>query len=376
MKEGKNPKILLVADYSNFHATLAKGLRRLGCDVTLVSDGSAFMECSRDIDISRRFSSKAGGMLHAANLVGTVLRKMRNFDIVSFRDPAFLDLKPRRIEWFFNLITRLNKACYLSYMSTDVPFLDMLEAPDSPLRYSEWFIDGKPNRMRLQEGWKWESWHAPAMKRLNNTVYGKIKGAVTALYEYHLAAERVFPKEKIAYGGIPIDLDVISPQVIDNPEKIRILITRDVRRKLEKGNDLLEDAARRVAERHPGKVELVVLENVPRRTYMETMRSCHVILDQMYSYTPATMALEGMASGLTVVSGAEPEFYKFIGETENFPIINSPVEMDPLVECIDRLVTHPQEFAERSVKSRNFVEKHNEMTVVASRFLNFWNAND
>lgn len=379
MKEGdksdKKPRILLVADYSNFHATLARGLRRLGSDVTLVSDGAEFMKCERDIDISRRHNGKIGGLLHAGNLLATALTKMSGYDIVSFRDPAFLNLKPQRIRHFFRLLARRNGACFLTYLAKDVNYHDMLAGPDSPLRYNEWFVDGRPNRLLEQKPDLWKSWNAPAMRRLNETFYAGVRGTVTALYEYHLAALRAFPKEKVAYGGIPIDTDSIEHRVIDRPKKVRLFLARDRRRQLEKGSDLLETAARNVVARHPGEAEFVMLENVPRKEYLEVMRSCHVVLDQMYSYTPATMALESMASGLTVVSGAEEDYYRFIGETENFPIINSPIELEPLEKEIESLIMRPQDFAERSRRGREFVEKHNGMETVARRFLNFWEKN-
>ena len=375
MNEGKKPKILLISDYSNFHATLAKGLRKYGCDVTLVSDGGSFMKCDRDIDISRRFKGKAGGLLHAANLRFSVWPRLKGYDIVSFRDPQFLELRPERIEWFFRHIVNSNTSCFLSYLSTDVRYLDMLEAPDSPLRYSEWFVDGEPNRLLRQEGWRWDAWHSSRMKKLNDLFYSMIKGAVTALYEYHCSARRNFPENKIAYGGIPIDLDSIQPQIFDRPKKIRLFIARDNRRKLEKGNDFLETAARNVVSKYPDKAELVVMENVTRARYMEMMRSCHVLLDQIYSYTPATMALEAMASGLTAITGAEQAFYDFIGEKNNFPIINAPHELEPLEKCIESVVLHSDRLREASIRGREFVTKHNSMELVAGRFLNFWQKN-
>lgn len=47
-------KILLLGECSNLHWTLAQGLRRLGHDVTVASDGSRWMDNKRDIDLSRR----------------------------------------------------------------------------------------------------------------------------------------------------------------------------------------------------------------------------------------------------------------------------------------------------------------------------------
>lgn len=371
MADDRNLKILLFADYSNFHATLAKGLRKRGCDVTVASDGSAFMECERDIDISRN-EGKLGGLWLAARLHGSLGRKLSGFDIVSLRDPNCLNLRPERGLRILKNIMGRNSKCFLSYISTDIPFLDMLEAKDSPLKYSEWFINGKPNHLLLEDETQWEGWHTKGMRALNEYVYAHINGIVSGLYEYHKSAERVFPKEKIAYGGIPIDIEKIEFKPIDNPGKIRLFLGRDNRRKLQKGSDLLEIAASNVVAKYPDKAELIVFENRPRREYEDAMRSCHVLLDQIYSYTPATMALEGLAAGLTVVSGGEKEYYDFIGEKDNHPIINAPVELEALEKTIEKIVVSPQKMKERGIRGREFVEKHNSLDVVTERYLNFW----
>lgn len=46
-------KILLLGEYSNVHATLADGLRRLGHEVTVASNGDFWKDYPRDIDFSR-----------------------------------------------------------------------------------------------------------------------------------------------------------------------------------------------------------------------------------------------------------------------------------------------------------------------------------
>ena len=45
--------ILLIGEYSNVHATLAKGLRHLGHTVTVVSNGDFWKNYQRDIDERR-----------------------------------------------------------------------------------------------------------------------------------------------------------------------------------------------------------------------------------------------------------------------------------------------------------------------------------
>ena len=47
-------RILLLGEYSNVHATLAKGLKALGHDVTVLSNGDFWKDYPRDINLSRR----------------------------------------------------------------------------------------------------------------------------------------------------------------------------------------------------------------------------------------------------------------------------------------------------------------------------------
>lgn len=140
----------------------------------------------------------------------------------------------------------------------------------------------------------------------------------------------------------------------------------------QKGSDMLEDAAREAIARHPGRAELTIVENRPFNEFIALLRDSHVVMDQIYSYTPATTALMAMAYGLNVISGAEPEYYGYIGETDLHPIINAPIEMPGLIETIEDTILHPELIAERGRQSRKFVEKHNDCVTVAQHFIDFW----
>lgn len=365
-------KILLLGDYSNCQHSLAIGLRRLGCDVTLISDGTRWMNCERDIDISRK-DGKLGGLELYLKLKYGIHNRLKGYDIVSIHDPNFVRLRPARLKPLYDRLRCENGAVFLNAMSNDLPFLDMLASPDCPLRYSEWFIGQQPNRLFIQKQETWRSWHTTDLIEYHSYVYDRLDGAVGALYEYYKALERALPSDKIAYGGIPIDLNSFEPVTLPQDiGRVRLFLGRDRTRKLLKGSDYLEIAAKRVIERHPDKAELIIVENRPYAEFKELLRSAHVVLDQIYSYTPATTALMAMAYGLNVVSGAEPEYYDFIGEYENRPIINAPIDLDALTDTIERIVLHPEEIAERGRRSREFVEKHNSCETVAKRYLDFW----
>ena len=61
-------KILFLGDASNLHSTLATALRAMGHHVVLMSDGSRWMDTSRDIDLTR--GSGLGGALRYAERIG------------------------------------------------------------------------------------------------------------------------------------------------------------------------------------------------------------------------------------------------------------------------------------------------------------------
>lgn len=370
---GGLPKILLLGDYSNCHRTLATGLRRLGCDVTQASAGSAWMNVDRQIDIRRRPGKFGGLELYMRLLFGDLRRHMKGFDIVAIHDINFVELRPERLRTLFRRLKADNGGVFLTSMSTDIGYLDMVEAPDCPLRYSEWFVNGEPSRHHLANKAQWESWHTEPLVSYQREVLEQLDGAVSVLYEYQLGMEQALGRDRAAYGGLPIDVSLF-PQV-ELPEridKVRLFLGRDRNRKLMKGSDLLEAAARKVVEEMPDKAELIIVENRPYAEFIELLRGAHIVLDQIYSYTPATTALMAMAYGLNTVSGAEPEFYDFIGEHDNRPIINAPIELDALTQTLREAVMHPEEIAERGRRSREFVLKHNAVEIVARRFLDFW----
>jgi hypothetical protein len=365
-------RILLIGDYSNLHSQLGKSLAAMGHDVTVMSEGSGFQNTNRDIDISRR-PTKFGGLQLTLRCLFPLHKYMRGYDIVAIQHQHFLRLKPRRLRYFFDRLCGENGAVFLSYAGTDVPYLLEALNQQSPLRYNEFRIGDAKSPFFTNSSKKVAEWLTPQMRAYNEHVLQNIRGAVTALYEYHVAARTVLPDDKIAYGGIPIDVDALAPVTIpEHLDCVNIFLGRQRGRLLEKGTDLLEIASRRVEQKMPGRCKLTIVENLPYAEYVNTMLSSHVLLDQIYSYTPATNALIAMSRGLNVVSGGEPDFYDFIGEHSNRPIINASTNLDDLTDVLADVVAHPELIAERGRQSRQFVLKHNAANIVAQRYLNFW----
>ncbi len=365
-------KILLVGDASNCHNTLATALRRLGHNVVVASDGSRWMHTRRDIDLSRR-DGLIGGAWLWTRLNAVKRSQFSGYDIVAISNPNFLSLRPGRILDFFTFLKDHNRSVFLTALGTDIPFVEMCHAADSPLRYSEWKIGDLPAPMAIADPGACSRWCAPAMRRLQESVYTNIDGAVAVLYEYYLSLRRVLPPEKVAYAGIPIDTSAITPVTLpDAPRPIRLFIGIQRGRELVKGTDRLLAAARRIVEKYPQKTSLDIVENLPYDEYISRMRSAHILLDQLYSYTPATNALLAMAMGLVTFSGNEPEFYDFIGERDLRPILGCPPDDPMIFDTLERIIHTPSLIKSLGHAGRQFVLRHNDSLVVARRFLDFW----
>ena len=80
-----------------------------------------------------------------------------------------------------------------------------------------------------------------------------------------------------------------------------------------------------------------------------------------------------MVRGVVAVSGAEPEYYDFIGEHDCQPIINvSPLVEGDIDNKLAWIVEHRDLLPALSRQSREFVIKHNDNRLVARRHLDFW----
>ena len=356
------------------HNCLASQLRKMGHDTVVASNGSHWMNTRRDIDLTRR-PGRWGAVRYVAHVLNA-LPKMRGFDVVQISNPIFLELKPAKVRLVFDYLRRHNRKVVLSALGTDVVYYNACHDGHT-YRYSDYMLGsvpspyvGSPEYVAQEQ----DNWKLPAMRAHSEHVTAAIDGAIACLWEYYVAYHPLLGS-KVAYGGIPIDVNTLPFRPLPaEPEKVRFFIGVQRDRSLVKGTDRLLAALRRVHDRYPDRCELEVVENVPYDEYVRRMRSSHVMVDQLYSYTPATNALLAMAQGLVAVSGAEPEYYDLIGEHDNRPIVN----VDPTVEGdIDAqlvgIIERKAELPLWSRCSREFVEKHNGARLVAQRYLDFWN---
>lgn len=367
-------KILLLGDASNYHYALAYGLKALGHDVTIASNGSRWMNTRRDIDLARADNPVSGAILFMR--MSTILAsRFKGYDVVQFVSPGFVDLRPLWLEKLLRRIRRDNGALYLSALGTDVATVRNLSGANPVLEYSEWQINGRPTAWARSKDSQSHGWRKQRLADYNEAFYGTIDGAVSALYEYHRIIQAEYPALPLAYGGIPIvrpSLPAPKTPPADSG-KIRLLYAVHRHREAEKGADRLWKLLVRLKDEMPDDVELLTPPNMPYDSFIAELSGADIVCDQLYSYTPATTALLAMAMGAVPISGGEDDFYAFIGEDALRPIFNpDPRDLADTYSRLRALVSDRKTLRAMSLQAPGFIAKHNDCEVVARRFVDFW----
>ena len=358
-------KILLIGEYSNVHNTLAKGLRQLGHEVCVISNGDFWKDYPRDIDVCRK-EGRLGGMRLLLKL-WTLLPRMRGYDVVQLVNPMFFELKAERLFFFYSYLRRHNKRIFLGAYGMDWYWVETC-TNKKPLRYSD-FNFGSELRTDAEAVREQRDWLGTTKERLNKMIAQDCDGIITGLYEYHVCYNPIFP-EKTCYIPFPI---LSSTCTIHNQLPLKLFIGISKQRSAYKGTDIMLKAAQAIQQKYPQQVELKVAEGVPFDQYQQMMDDSDVLLDQLYSYTPAMNALLAMSKGMIVVGGGEPENYEILGETELRPIINVEPNYDSVFHELEQLVLHPERIPELKQQSIEYIKKHHDYVKVAMQYVDFWN---
>jgi len=378
-------RILLLGEYSNVHHTLCQALRRAGHDVLLISDGDGWKDYPRDIDLRRKQEGPIGSLRYLAKLA-TLLHKMRGYDVVEIVNPIFLDVKPRWNRWVFDYLRRHNRQVWVGCFGDDYYVIKRMQ-DDQFLAYTDFYAAGRSidhplNRKRIQ------TWLHTSKAALTQYVMAHADRLMACLYEYYRVYDTPEFHDRLRYFPLPIELStansqqstadvtkgsdpfVTSRSVPAVTSRTVILFAAQKKRGQMKGTDQLEPLFDRLAREYPDRVELRKIESVPFSEYQRLVAEADVVVDQLYSFTPAMGALEAMSQGKVVVSGYEPAYRAFIEGPEESGIINlRPFEDEENYGILVETLTDPQKIAQLKQSSQAFVRKYHDADEIAKQLI-------
>ncbi len=361
-------RILLLGEYSNVHATLARGLCELGHEAVVASNGDFWKDYPRDIDFAR-----PSGRLGGVSLALTIFRNLHNlsgFDVVQLINPIFVELKASRNCHLYQWLRRHNRHIVLGAFGMDYYWVSQCRKL-KPLRYSDFNIGSelRTDAVAMREV---SDWVGTTKQRLNETIAADCDGIVTGLYEYDVCYRPLFP-QKTRFIPFPIVVDHdFHPDYHKPGSPVRLFIGISKERTHYKGTDIMLKAAEAVRQKYPNRVELRVVNGVPFAEYRRLMIGSDAILDQLYSYTPSMNPLEAMAHGIVCIGGGEPESYNILHEDELRPIINVEPNYESVFRALENLVLNDDKLPQLQRESIEYVNRHHDYLKVARQYESFY----
>lgn len=361
-------KILLLGDYSNLHATLAKELRKNGHEVTLISDRGGYMATDADIFLQR--SPGVKGSINYLFKLFSLLPSLKGYDVVQLINSNFLSLRPGKIKYFFDKIRRENGSVFLTLAGDDYYFVKAC-SEGKMFRFSEFmtgkeqteFIKTTPQRMY--------GWISDANRHWAEYLYERINGAMSVLPEYDMAA-RPLLGERLKFTNLPLDISDYEFSQLQPSDKLKIFIGMRGGMEIQKGTKYLLSISKELEREMPEKIELECVRNLPLAVYLDKMKESHIVLDQLYSYSPGYNGLQAMALGKVAGTGAQQEYYDYLGNPEKKPVFTlSPIE-DDIKNRLAALAQDPSPMIEMSREGRKLVETFNDTRIVTPKFMEHW----
>lgn len=364
-------RILLLGEYSNVHWTLAEGLRSLGHEVCVISNGDFWKNYTRDISLVRK-QGKLNGIKYLLKTY-SLLPRLRGYDIVQIINPMFLELKAERIRPIYHYLRRHNRKFFMGAHGMDAFWVDACTREPHIFRYSDFNIGEQKitNAYTLEQQ---KDWSNTPKSKLNHEIADDCNGIIASMYEYHTAYKEKY-SHKLTYIPFPINTSIEQEKKYYNKaRKIRFFIGIQKERSIYKGTDIMLRALKRIEKEFPEDCEILKAENTPFHQYTRYINDCDIQLDQLYGYSPGMNALLAMSKGKIVVGGAEEECYEILGEKELRPMINVTPSEEDVYQKLKWLIENKEHIVQLQKESILFIKKHNDYIKVAKEYLNFWNS--
>lgn len=375
-------KILLIGEYNRTHQSLKEGLMVLGHTAIVVALSDGFKKTTSDIEITNLFKQGIKKKLRTfvfkifnidlySQDVLKQIKKIKplisEFDVVQFVNESSFICTPKVEIEIFNLITKWNEKAFLLSCGTDYPSVKY--AFDKKFRYSILtpYFNHKVKKSDFSLGLKYLE---PEFIKLHQYIYKRIAGVISCDLDYAIPL-KINQKH---LGLIPHAINTDKINYIPLSIKTPIVIFHGINRTnyYKKGNDIFEEALAIIKDKYSTKIKIITVENVPYSKYIKAFDDAHILLDQVFAYDQGYNALEAMAKGKVVFTGAEQEWLDHYGLDEDSVAVNALPDKNAIAQKLEWLILNPEELIKISKNARDFVKREHGHIICAERFLNTW----
>lgn len=378
-------KILLVGEYSRLHNSLKEGLVALGHQVVLVGSGDNFKNYAVDYSIRTswttrywlprklknaifRFTGLDLEMTERAFRFYCLLPKLKGFDHIQLINSDALETHPFCSRWLYQKLFSQNPDSHPSLLicGDETPVNDYLL--QDKLKYSVLtpYLKDPSLHPEFEYSIKYTT---PKYRKLFNWVFQNCKTLIVSDLDYKIPMEAM--GYTVAFIPNPINSDAIPLCTGFPSDKIIIFLGINRLSYTKKGISYFEDALAIIREKYASQVEIIITENVPYDMYIDSYNKAHILLDQIYGFDQGYNALEAMAKGKVVFTGAETEFTEHYNLKERVAV-NAVPDVEALVSELSFLIENPDEIKAIGIRARHFIETEHHYTKIASQYITTW----
>ena len=376
-------KILLLGEYSNLHNSLKQALLNMGHEVLLVGNGDGFKKYETDILIKSHLADYLLFKLIAKLFVRIfkinmfeieiyirakkIVNRLRGFDVVqlinenSFKTSPLFEIK------LLKQIFQNNNKVFL--LSCGVDSVSVKHAMSKKLKYSILtpLFENASLEKKYEPILKYEKENYLALAKF---VQEYVNGIISSDLDYHIP----YLSKKKYLGMIPnpINTQKIKYYGINKSKKILILHAVNSSNKIKKGNKFFEEALKIIDKKFKDKISIITTYDLPYKEHLENLKNCDILLDMVYAYDQGYNALEAMAMGKIVFTGAEEEWLKLYNIKEDTVVINAVPNSMRIVEKLVWLIENPKMLKSISVNAREFIEKNHDFEKIATKYIKTW----
>ena len=374
-------KILLVGEYSRLHNSLKEGLEGLGHQVSIIATGDYFKDYPADIKFKRKYDTGVGkkikvGLfkLFGVDITSLSLKKqffsiksqLQGYDIIQLINESPFNACPKTEKQFISFLKKNNKKLFLLSCGTD--HLSVKFSLSDSLPYS--ILDGYKKETFPKSHYDFAlKYMTEPFKKLHDFVYEQIEGVIASDLDYHLPLKG-HPK----YLGLipnPINIDKLKFNKLQISNSINIFLGINRNNYHTKGINFFEEALDSIQKKYGDKIQVDIVENLPYSEYIERYNNAHIILDQVLGYDQGYNALEAMAKGKVVFTGAEKEFVDYYDLKETVAVNVLPDSHQIYIE-LEKLILNPDRIIEIGGNARSFIEKEHHYKNIANKYLNVY----
>ncbi|UZO80829.1 glycosyltransferase family 1 protein [Aquimarina sp. ERC-38] len=376
-------KILLLGEFSRLHNSLKEGLIKLGYEVILAGSGDSFKQYPVDINLDATFIKKS----RLLTFVRHAFFKITRFDLASietylrFRKikhvVTHFDVVQLINEFTFNTTPIVEKRLlrhlfdkhnniYILACGDDYTFISYLLADSFPHSTLTPYLKDKTLKKQYIHTLNYIS---SERKEISQLIRKNIKGIIPVSVEYLEAYKN--ERKVVPMIPNPINIEKIKYSELKNENVIKIFHGINSANILKKGNQYFTTALDIIKQKYPSKVEITIVQDEPYELYIRQLEKTHILLDQVYAHDQGYNALEAMAMGKVVFTGAGAYFQKYY-QLEKKVAINTSPDVDRIVSDLSLLIENPDRLITISKNARWFIEQYHDFQKIAKTYTTTW----